>query len=163
MSVLADFWRQPCRRYRNFQIVFTVLTLNFVIPAASYAIAPELAMEQFGQVNDALGGERYGFPEAESRVWRYLGAANVMTLGLMCFLLQLNLRRFRPVLLPLAFLKGYNATLYLFGWAAAPRYPGLAAVAVLDFVTTWAFIHFARRAYREIDGQDDALLVPRPR
>src|SRR5687767_491616 len=109
---MGAFWRQPCRAYRNFQIAFTILTLNFAIPAVSYALTPDTAMKQWVEINDVLGGAPYLFPEAESRVWRYLGAANVMTLGLMCFLLQWNLRRYRPVLLPLAFLKGYNATLF---------------------------------------------------
>ena len=159
--VLA-FWRQPCRRYRDFQIAYTLLTLNFVLPAISYAVAPETAMEQLTWLNALLGGAPYTFPEAASRVWRYLGAANVMTLGLMCALLQLDLKRFYPVLVPLTFLKAYNATLFLFGFFAAPQYKVLLAVALFDYLTSAAFVFFARRARGEIEGFSGAL-VPRPR
>lgn len=162
MSWLRRFLAQPSRPYRDFQIAFTLLTLNFVVPAASYAVAPDQAVGQIRAANRILGGDAYDAPESRSRVWRYLGAANVMTLGLMCLLLQLNLRRFILVLVPLAFLKGYNALLFLLGFAASPGLPVLLAIAILDFATTFAFLFFARRAWRDIRQRSDATLVPRP-
>jgi len=160
---LQGFWRQPSPAYRNFQMVFTILTLNFVLPALSYVVAPAIVGEQFSQVNALLGGDPYLFPEAESRLWRYLGAANVMSLGLMCFLLQLNLRRFQAVLWPLVFLKGYNAFLFLGGFVGTPQYPGFLAVAVLDLATAGLFLLFGLSALRQIRGVSDEDLVPRPR
>ncbi len=162
MRALARFWRQPCRRYRAFQIAFTVLTLNFVVPAISYTFAPHVAMQQFLDVNRVLGGADYTFPEAASRVWRYLAAANVMTLGFMCLLLQLNLRRFYAVLVPLTFMKGYATACWLVGWLLAPGFRFFLAAAILDGVTSCAFVFFARRARAEIDGRRDDELVPRP-
>lgn len=162
-GLLSSFWRQPCRRYRNFQLVFTMLTLNFVIPAITYATTPAQIGHTLVQVNELLGGAPYTFPEEGSRLWRYLGAANVMTLGLMCLLLQVNLRKWRPVLVPLAFLKAYNATLFLSGFVAAPQFPGLLAVALFDYLTTGLFLWFTPRAYAEIQGRPDEELVPRPR
>lgn len=163
MKALMRFWRQPCKRYRNFQIMFTILTLNFAIPTLSYVFAPEVAFEQFVQINATLGGEVYTYDEAGSRLWRYLGAANVATLALMCFLLQVDLRAWRMVLFPLTFMKSLAATLWLAGWLNAPEYPVLLAAAILDYVTSAAFVWFALRALFEIDaygGDDD--LVPRP-
>lgn len=154
------FWRQPCRRYRDFQIAYTVLTLNFALPALVYTFAPEQAMAQFLDINRLLGGADYLFPEADSRVWRYLAAANVMTLGFMCLLLQLDLRRYFPVLVPLTFMKAYAATCWLAGWIASPEYRFFLAAAVLDYVTSAAFVFFAVRARRAIDGAPE--LVPRP-
>ena len=162
MSWILRFFRQPCGAYRNFQIVFTLLTLNFVIPAISYALAPQIAADQFRQINALLGGSSYDFPEAASRLWRYLGAANVMTLGLMCFLLQWDLRKYRVILLPLFFLKSYNATLYLFGYFGAPQYPAFLAVAIFDYITSWAFWFFSTRAHRAIQEVEDEQLIPRP-
>ncbi|MBI4706239.1 MAG: hypothetical protein HY744_34515 [Deltaproteobacteria bacterium] len=161
MNAVAAFFAQPCRRYRNFQIVFTILTLNFTLPALSYTFAPEVAIGQFLSINALLGGTAYPVPEAASHVWRYLGAANVMTLGLCCLLLQLNLRRFYPVLLPLTFMKGYAAACWLVGWILHPGYRFFLAAAVLDFVTCFAFVWFAGRAKVEIDGRPEARLVPR--
>jgi hypothetical protein len=162
MGAVAAFWRQPCRRYRNFQIVFALLTLNFVIPAFSYSFSPQTAMNQFLQVNSVMGGTEYDFPEAESRVWRYLAAADVMTLGFCCLLLQLDLRRNFAVLVPLTFMKGYATLSWAGGWIAAPQYRFFLAAALLDLVTCTAFLWFAIRARREIEGRDDSTLVPRP-
>jgi hypothetical protein len=162
VTALGAFWAQPCRRYRNFQIVFTVLTLNFVIPATIYTAAPEVALGQFLELNALLGGSAYNYPEAGSRVWRYLAAANVMTLGLSCLLLQLDLRRLYAVLYPLTFMKFYAAACWLVGWIHAPGYRFFLAAAILDFVTCAAFVGFATGAKREIDAHPDRPLVPRP-
>ena len=162
MNVLQRFWRQPSAKYRNFQLAFLFLTLNFCIPAATYVVAPEVAQENMLRANELLGGVAYTFPEAGSRVWRYLGAANVMTLGLMCLLLQVNLRYFRPTLLPLCFLKGYNATLFLAGFLANTGFRGFLVVALYDYLNTWMFWYFARGAHRDIRDRPDAELVPAP-
>lgn len=162
MSAVLRFWRQPCRRYRDFQVVFALLALNFIVPALSYTFAPEAAVRSFVDANRLLGGEPYDFPEAQSRLWRYLGAANVMTLGFMCLLVALDLRRFFVVVIPLTFMKAYAASMWLAGWLASPGYKVLLAAALLDFATSAAFVFFSRRAHREIAEKPDALLVPRP-
>lgn len=163
-TFLRRFFAQPARRYRDFQIAFTILTLNFAIPAASYVVAPEVAVSQFSKIGALLGGGPYAHApgEASSRLWRYLGAANVMTLAFMCLLLQLDLRRNYRVLLPLLFLKGFNATLFVGGFATT-RYPAFLVVAFVDFLTTGAFAFFAVRARRDIEARSDGDLVPRPR
>ncbi len=157
------FFQQPSKSYRNFQFVYIFFVLNFVIPAISYAVAPEVAIGQFRRTNTMLGGADYTFPEEQSRVWRYLGAANVMTLGLLCALLTWDLKRYRPVLGPLIFLKGYNASLFLFGWFAARQYPVLLAVALYDYLTCVGFWYFATRAYEDVKDRPDSELVPPPR
>ncbi|MBI4617751.1 MAG: hypothetical protein HY720_29330 [Planctomycetes bacterium] len=163
MSWIVAFFRQPCRPYRDFQIVFTILTLNFAIPSASYVLAPRIAADQFLSIGRTLGGGDYPVPEAESRLWRYLGATNVMALAFMCFFLQLDLRRNYPVLVPLTFLKGATATLFLLEFLLGTRYPAFLAVSVFDFFTCALFVFFARRAHAEIRDRPDADLVPRPR
>ena len=160
MNWLSSFWKQPSKRYRNFQMMFTVLSLNFLIPACTYALMPEIVGEQIVSINKTLGGAPYTFPEAQSRLWRYLGAANVMTLGLMCVMLQVNIRRFYVVLLPLTFLKAYNASLFLFGYIAAPHYPVLLVVALFDYLTSAAFLYFTIRAHRDLKNRSDEELVP---
>ena len=102
MSALTAFFTQPARRYRDHQLAFLLLALNFLIPAFGYSFLPEQAVASFLRINELLGGAPYTFPEAESRVWRYLGAANVMTLGVMCTMLLVNLRRFFALLWPLS-------------------------------------------------------------
>lgn len=162
-TALQSFWNQPCRRYRTFQIVFTILTLNFVIPALSYTFAPEVAIANLVEINNLLGGGPYVFPtDGGTHVWRYLAAANVMTLGFMCLLLQVNLRTFFPVLVPLTFMKSFAAICFLVGWFLPASAPFFLGAAVLDSVTSGAFIFFAVRAKREIQDRSDDELYPRP-
>lgn len=157
-----SFLKQESSAYRNFQIVFTILTLNFAIPTISYIFMPELTHDQFLQLNAALGGSPYPIDEAASRFWRYLGAANVATLAFMCFLLQWNLRAFLPVLLPLTFMKMVAATLWLAGWTANPEWRAFLAAAILDYATSAAFMYFALRAHSDIRDRSDDELVPSP-
>lgn len=152
-----NFWNQPNRDYRNFQVVFTVLTLNFAIPTFSYIFAPQVAHQQFVELNAMLGGAPYTFPEDQSSFWRYLGAANVATLAFMCFLLQWNLRRYYAVLVPLTFMKALAATLWLAGFLQHPEWPAFLAAAVLDYVTSAAFVVFASRARKALDRLPDVV------
>ena len=161
MKSLKRFFGQPIKSYRNFQIIFFLLTLNFVIPALSYAMTPDLAINQFSKLSQLLGSGEYSQPETQTRMWRHLAAANVMTLGVMCFLMMLNLRKYRLILFPLAFLKAFNASLFFLDYLAYDNRAFL-AVAVFDFFTTWLFVHFSKKAYTDIQGIEDSLLVPRP-
>ena len=159
---MSKFLNQPSAKYRNFQIMFTILTLNFAIPTLSYIFAPEVAHAQFTELNLMLGGEPYTFLEAQSRFWRYLGAANVATLAFMCGLLQWDLRKNYPVLVPLTFMKSLAATLWLAGFIAAPEYPAFLAAALLDYGSSFAFVFFASRAYHDIRELSDGELRPPP-
>jgi hypothetical protein len=162
MGIIGRFLAQRSKKYRNFQIAFTILTLNFAIPSLSYALAPQVAVDQFVQINVKLGGTYDPAFEMQSRLWYFLGTANVMTLALMCFLLQYNLRRFYPVLIPLTFMKAMAATLWLIGYLRAPQHPGCLAAAILDYVTSAAFVYFAVTAHRDIKDVPDGELVPGP-
>ncbi len=141
------------RRVLQFRIVYAILTLNFIIPAISYVVDPTMAISTLDKVNRALGGGPYPFADARG-LWHMLGAGDVMTLGVMCALLFVDLRRFFPVLPALAFCKGFSAVYAAFIFA---RYgvPAFAAIAVLDSVTTLAMIFFAVRARRALDDRSD--------
>lgn len=156
---LSSFWRQPNRRYRNFVIVYTLLALNFLIPAASYYIDAGTAIDSFYGI-----GERFGYKHSaseDSYIWWVLGAGNVMTLGVMCTMLLVNLRRFYPVLPALVTLKGLSSLGFLVVYIAGPHNPTFLAAALLDGVTVALMLWFAIRAHRSI-GRDPEGLVPRP-
>lgn len=159
---LARFFRQPSRRYRDFQLVFALLTLNFTIPALSYTFTPEIALGNFEQINALLGGQDRPFPEVDHVLWRYLAAANVMTLGFMCALLMVNLKRFFPVLVPLVFMKMFAALSWCGVFLADTSRPVYGAAALLDLITSAAFVFFATRARRDLDAHSDEALVPQP-
>ncbi len=130
-----------------FRIVYAFLALNFLLPAASYVVAPEMAIETLDQVNRLLGGGAY--PAAETgHLWHMLAVGNVATLGFLCALLCFDLPRFYPALPGLLFLKGFSA-LYALSIAIAHGLPAFAAVFVLDGTTTLAMWFFATRAMRE--------------
>ena len=146
------------RAYRTFRIVYAIITLNFVVPAISYIVAPEAAIGTLDRVNRVLGGGAYPFVESGS-LWHMLGVGNVMTLGFMCALLFVDLRRFYPVLPALAFLKAFSAAYAT--WIGISRAcPAFVAIGVLDGSTTVAMVFFAARARRALD--DDAHQDPSP-
>ncbi|MFB6262141.1 MAG: hypothetical protein ABEL76_00760 [Bradymonadaceae bacterium] len=162
MRSLERFWHQPNRHYRDFQIAYTVLFLNFAIPALIYVFAPGLAIAKFKQLNAFLGGQTYRVPEHLSRVWRYLAVANVSSLAFMCAWLQRDLRRHLSTLVPLVVLKGTAGLLLLAAWLSTPKYPAFLAVSLFDFFTCGMFLLFALPAAAQIERADDTHLVPRP-
>lgn len=146
------FWNQPTRRYRDFQIAYTAITLNFAIPAVSYYVDPDATIRRAGTIGRLLGGGDLPATE-DSKIWWVLGAGNVATLAFMCATLQRDLRRYRPVLGSLVFLKLASAVGYANVFRQT-RHPFFAGASGLDFVTSAAMWWFAKRAYDELMAQD---------
>src|SRR5438105_1110892 len=121
MHLFLRFFRQENRAYRDMQIVLTLLTLNFLIPSFGYFFAPATALARFRAIG-SLFGATYPLSE-ESHLWRVLAAGNVFTLAFLCFLLQLNARRFGLAILIFVVLKGYSALGFLYVYLVALRYP----------------------------------------
>lgn len=160
LNVIKRFWRQPNRRYRNFQIVYAILTLNFLIPAVSYYVDSGAAMDNFYGIGEALGS--HGRPATEdSYIWWILGAGNVATLGLMCLMMQVNLRYFFPILPALVTLKGLSSLGFLAVFSFGPYNWTFFAAFLLDGVTVAVMLYFAIGAKRSID-RDSSGLVPEP-
>ena len=133
-----------------FRAVYTVLVLNFFIPAISYIVMPQTTYQTIDQVNRLLGGGPY--PVVESgHLWHMLGTGNVFTLAFMCALLLVDLKRFYPVLPALMFLKGFSA-IYALCLGAAHGVPMFFAVFALDGLSTLAMWFFATRAHRALYG-----------
>lgn len=132
---------------KAFLLVYAILVLNFAIPAASYVVAPDLAIATLDRVNRALGGGPYPFTES-SALWHMLGVGNVMTLAFMCALLMVDVRRFLPVLPALLFLKGWSA-IHALVIGIAHHCPAFVAIFALDGTTTVAMLVFAIGAVQE--------------
>ncbi len=132
---------------RAFHIVYTLLALNFLIPAAIYAVAPDRAVAAFTGIGDLFG---VAYPWDETGVfWRVLAIANVATLGFACVLLQLDVVRYWAAIYPLVFLKSAAVVGFAVAFAARP-YPGFLAASLFDGLTVAAMIVFARGARREV-------------
>jgi hypothetical protein len=137
------------------RVVFAILAIQFIVPAISYLATPETALASLDAINRLLGGGAYVATESRGHVWHMLAVGNVMTLGFMCALLAIDLRRFFSVLPALVFLKGFSALSSL-GLGLAGKPPLFFAVFVLDGSTTVAMIFFglsARRALRRAEGE----------
>jgi hypothetical protein len=163
VSVLSRFFRQDVKAYRDLQLVLAFLTLNFMIPSFSYFFAPDLAIDQFKKLGSILGGIDYPVAE-QSHVWRVLAAGNVFTLGALCFMLMLNVKRFRAIVPAFVVLKGYSAFGYLYVFLFVLPYRLFAAIFVWDALAMVLVVHFSRRALRAIEaaGPDaESKLVPR--
>jgi hypothetical protein len=133
-----------------FHVVYTVLALNFFIPVLFYVFDGAGTVENWAWLGEFLGGPPYAHTE-DSMLWRVLGIANVATLGFCCVLLQLDLRKWFPVLTPLVFLKGCAS----FGFGVAfllEGYPQYLAACLFDGVTVAAMLFFAIQARRTLDG-----------
>jgi hypothetical protein len=161
--MIKKFWSQPNQRYRNFQIAYTILTLNFLFPAVSYLFQPEMAVRSLTDLGMLFG---YSYPVSEeSHLWRILAVGNVLTLSFSCFLLQWNLVRFYPVLVPLVFMKLTASFGFLGVFLFVTPHPSYLGIFLLDGVTASAMLYFAIKAHRSLPSDPSllALLVPKPR
>ena len=135
---------------KYFHIVYTILALNFFIPVISYAVDPSQMVTQFIGISEFFGVT--GYPHSEDSVlWRVLAIANVTTLGFLCVLLQVNLKKWYLCLVPLVFLKGMASLGFLVAYIIEP-YPSYLAACLFDALTVGLMWFFASRAYREISS-----------
>lgn len=151
--------RPQLKEVTQARVLFAFLALQFIAPALSYLLTPDVAVATLDQVNRLLGGGAYVATESRGHVWHMLAVGNVMTLGFMCALLAVDLKRFYPALPALAFLKGFSATTSLvLGLSGYPRF--FVAVFVLDGSTTVAMIVFGVRAHRALRREAGERVAP---
>ncbi len=162
------FFRQSNRAYRNSWIVLGLLGLHFLIAASAYVFSPLSAIAQFRGMGDLIG-QQYLVSEF-SHIWRILGAGNVFTLGVLCFVIAWNPRRNHPLIPIFVVLKGFSALGFLsvfvvgklapwtmLGYAFAP----FLGVFVWDSLNAWMVWHFGWKAHRSLrDRAGDEGLVP---
>jgi len=135
---------------RWFHVVYTILALNFLIPAALYAVAPDFALQSFWRIGD-LFGVPYLHSE-DSVFWRVLAVANVAMLGFTCVLLQVDVKKYQAALYPLVFLNAMASLGFGVAFLFEP-YPGYLAAFLLDGATLALMIIFARGALREVEAR----------
>lgn len=153
---LLSFWTQPNKRYRNFQLLFTFLTINFFFPALTYLFDPATAVLQFEALGRLFGHEYYAYSDQElGFIWRVLASGNVMTLAFMCFLLQIDLRKWYIIRTPLVFLKAYSAFsfggVYFFSYHFRP-FLGVFFYDGITFLGMWFFTKWALQSLDEMPG-----------
>lgn len=160
MGFISRFLSQPNTDYRNFQLVYGFLAVHFIVPGLGYLIHPDAAVAGFTRLGSLMGGEYYPLYEV-SYLWRILAGTNVLCLGFMCVMLQLDVKRHWPVLYPLVFMKGATALIFLLVYLFSLRYPAFLAITLWDGLNCVAFIFFGVRGlHAAMEGE--SLLVPRP-
>jgi hypothetical protein len=127
--------------------VFALLAAQFIIPAISYIVDPQITNHTMDQVGQLLGGAPYASIEGRGYIWHMLAVGNVMTLGFMCALLAWDAKRWGPILPSLLFLKGFSALFSLAqGLTGGPRL--FLGVFLLDGTTALVMAFFGFRAIK---------------
>lgn len=133
------------------QVVFGVLAVQFFLPALSYFFAPGLALTQAQTIGALLGGGAYPAAAGETGyIFRVLAAGNVFTLGFLCLLMLLDIRRYHALIPVFVVLKGFSALGYLYVYALQLRYPLFLAVFFWDSLAVFLVVYFGRRGRRAV-------------
>lgn len=142
---------QVPREVRIMQIIFGVLAVQFFLPSLSYFFTPEVALSQAQVLGALLGGATYPAAAGETGyIFRVLAAGNVFTLGFLCLLMLLDIRRYHPLIPVFVVLKGFSALGYLYVYLVQLRYPLFLAVFFWDSLAVGLVVHFGRRAHRAV-------------
>lgn len=137
---------------RAFKVVYTLLTLNFILPALYYCVDPAGAAETYYALAQLVGSEAGQPWSEESRFWLILGIGNVATLGFLCFLILRDLRKNYNMLLPLCFLKGCSILGFAVAWLSH-GHPSFLIGVIFDGLTLFCMIFFATKAHNELTAE----------
>ncbi len=158
MSIFARLLASALVRYRAFQLVFAAAALNFILPAISYIVAPELAVQTMDDVNRLLGGPAW--PSETGQVWHMLAVGNVMTLGVLCAVIGFDVLRHHRMLPALVFLKAFSAFYSFYLALSLDGVPAFFAVFALDGTTAlllWIFGVVGHRAALRLPARKQPL------
>ena len=134
------------------QVVFGLLAVQFILPSLSYLFAPEVALAQAETIGRLLGGGDYPMAGEQGYIFRVLAAGNVFTLGFLCLLMLLDMRRNHPLIPVFVVLKGFSALAYLYVYLLKLRYPLFLGVFFWDGLAVFLVVFFGRRAHRALAG-----------
>jgi hypothetical protein len=149
-------------RLLAFHVVYSLLAANFLFPAATYLLAPERALASLGEIVALLGLPPFPIERETGEIWRTLAGTNVLTLGFLCVLLQVDLRRFYAALPALAFLKGASALAFLGRYLLGSGHALFLVIFLWDGLAVALFLVFGVRARTALDALDAAAAPAAP-
>jgi hypothetical protein len=130
-----------------------------------YLANPSGAINALSATNQRLGGVPIVVVDVVA--WRYTAAVGMMTLGVMCLLILVDLRRNSSMLVPLVFFKGFDIVLLVRYSMLHPHMPACLQFAALDAILIACALGLAMLARRrlvtedapQLDGADGRVLV----
>lgn len=138
------------RPVRVMQVIFGLLAVQFILPSLSYLFTPALALGQAEALGRLLGGGAYPLATEGGPLFRVLAAGNVFTLGVLCLLMLLDMRRYHPLIPVFVVLKGFSALGYLYVYLHELRYPLFLAAFFWDGLALFLVVFFGRRAFQAL-------------
>jgi hypothetical protein len=132
----------------TFTVTYAALTVFYGGLGFSYLFDSARSVKHFSQLDELLGGAK--IPNVDVAPWRYATVMGMLTLGLMCLMLLIDLRRNYPLLVPAVFFKAVNAVLWFVYWRQSDL-PVFLFAGLVDVGLVVLMIVVARRAYARLD------------
>jgi hypothetical protein len=141
-----------------FVVGFATLAAFFSGLGVYYLANPRGAIAALSTTNQHLGG--IAIVVVDVVAWRYTAAVGMITLGVMCLLVLVDLRRNSTMLIPAVFFKGFDVVLLVRYSALHPRVPACLEFAFMDVVLVAAMIGLAVPARRRLVTSDRSSDTP---
>ncbi len=139
---------------------FATLTALFSGLGIYYLADPSGAIRALSNANQRLGG--VPVTAVDVVAWRYTAAVGMMTLGVMCFLMLVDLRRNSTMLVPAVFFKGFDIVLLVHYYGLHTQVPACLEFAAIDAILIASMVGLAVPARRRLVAGDSSSVVVRP-
>jgi hypothetical protein len=136
-----------------FVIGFATLTAFFTGLGTYYLANPTGSIESLSRANQSLGG--IPLTATDVAAWRYTAAVGMLTVGLMCLMVLVDLRRNHVVLVPAVFFKGFGILLWLHYYDAHPNVPVCLEFSAIDCLLIAAMLGLALPARARLLRADE--------
>ena len=139
---------------------FVLLTVLFGGLGIYYLANPGGAIRNaLSASNQRLGG--VPIHVVDVTVWRYTAAVGMMTLGVMCSMILVDLRRNSSMLVPFVFFKGFDIVLLVRYYGLHTSVPACVEFAVLDAILITCALGLALPARRRLIEADEQPVAER--
>jgi hypothetical protein len=144
--------RQPFAGGALFVTGYILLAALFGGLGIYYLANPSGAMNALSATNQRLGGIPIHVVDVVA--WRYTAAVGMITLGVMCLMILIDLRRNSSMLVPLVFFKGFDIVLLVRYSVLHPHVPACYQFAAMDAVLIACALGLALPARRRLMTAD---------
>jgi hypothetical protein len=132
---------------------FVLLTVLFGGLGIYYLANPSGAIDALSAANQRLGGVPIHVVDVTA--WRYTAAVGMMTLGVMCGMILVDLRRNSSMLVPVVFFKGFDILLLVRYYGLHTNMPACLEFAALDAILITCALGLALPARRRLVEADE--------
>jgi uncharacterized protein (DUF362 family) len=150
------------REERQLKVLMVMSAITYLVVGFVFLIFPEIILKVFNLISKKVTPSLPEIPISIGKFWVCLSFSMMMTITVLCFIAQHNVRKNKGYIIPLLISKAASALSGLFVFTFSARYLANLGIALVDGSIFWITLFFYIRANRAFFKAQTAFLRKKP-